>query len=56
MVYAGLADKEQTISWLEKGYEERNEDMIYLKIEPALDPFRSDPRIQDLIRRVGFPP
>jgi eukaryotic-like serine/threonine-protein kinase len=56
MVYAGLADKERTISWLNKGYEERNEAMIYLKIEPALDPFRSDPRIQDLIRRVGFPP
>jgi serine/threonine protein kinase/TolB-like protein/Flp pilus assembly protein TadD len=56
MVYAGLADKEQTISWLKKGYEERNDDMIYLKIEPVLDPFRSDPRIQDLIRRVGFPP
>jgi serine/threonine-protein kinase len=56
MVYAGLADKERTISWLNRGYEERNEDMIYMKIEPALDPFRSDPRIQDLIRRVGFPP
>jgi tetratricopeptide (TPR) repeat protein len=56
MVYAGLADKEQTISWLKKGYVERNDDMIYLKIEPVLDPFRSDPRIQDLIRRVGFPP
>ena len=56
MVYAGLADKEQTISWLNRGYEEKNDDMIYMKIEPALDPFRSDPRIQDLIRRVGFPP
>ena len=56
MVYAGLAEKEQTISWLKKGYEERNDDMIYLKIEPVLDPFRSDARIQDLIRRVGFPP
>ncbi|MGA7293249.1 MAG: protein kinase [Terriglobales bacterium] len=56
MVYAGLADKEQTVSWLNRGYEEKNDDMIYMKIEPALDPFRSDPRIQDLIRHVGFPP
>jgi serine/threonine protein kinase/tetratricopeptide (TPR) repeat protein len=55
-VYAGLADKEQTIFWLNKGYEERNDDMIYMKIEPVLDPIRSDPRFQDLIRRVGFPP
>ena len=56
MVYAGLADKEQTIFWLKKGYEERNEDMIYMNIEPVLDPIRPDPRFQDLIRRVGFPP
>jgi len=56
MVYAGLADKEQTLFWLQKGYEERNDDMIYMKIEPVFDPIRSDPRFQDLIRRVGFPP
>lgn len=55
MVYAGLHDKEQTIIWLEKGCQEHNEDMVYLKIEPVLDPIRSDLRFQDLIRRVGFP-
>jgi eukaryotic-like serine/threonine-protein kinase len=55
MVYAGLADKERTIFWLEKGCEERNAEMIYMKVEPVLDPIRSDPRFQDLIRRVGFP-
>jgi eukaryotic-like serine/threonine-protein kinase len=55
MVYATLADKEQTISWLKKGYEERNDDMIYMKIEPVFDPLRSEPRFQDLIRRIGFP-
>ena len=56
LVYAGLADKEQTISWLKKGYEERNDDMVYMKIEPVFDAIRSDPRFRDLIRRVGFPP
>jgi eukaryotic-like serine/threonine-protein kinase len=56
MVYAGLVDKEQTIFWLKRGYEERSDDMIYMKIEPVFDPIRSDPRFQDLIRRIGFPP
>jgi serine/threonine-protein kinase len=56
MVYAGLGDKEQTIAWLRKGYEERNDDMVYMKIEPVLDPMRADPRFQDLIRGVDFPP
>ena len=55
MVYAALSDKENTIHWLEKGYEDRNDEMIYLKIEPIFDPLRSDPRFQDLIRRIGFP-
>ena len=55
MVYATLADKAQTVSWLKKGYEEHNDDMIYMKIEPVFDPVRSDPRFQDLIRRIGFP-
>ncbi len=55
MVYAGLADKEQAISWLKKGYEERNDDLLDMKIEPVFDPVRSDPRFQELIHHMGFP-
>jgi hypothetical protein len=30
--------------------------MINLKIEPELDPLRSEPRFRDLLRRMNFPP
>ena len=53
--YAGLGDKEQAFAWLERAYQERRDPMTTLNIEPLVDPLRSDPRFQDLVRRVGLP-
>jgi len=52
----GLGDKEQALAWLEKAYEDRSFFMVDLKVEPELDPLRSDPRFQHLLRRMSFPP
>ncbi len=54
--YVGLGQKEEAFQWLEKAYRDRSSCMPYLKMEPRFDPLRSDPRFQDLLRRVGFPP
>lgn len=56
LVYAGLEDKDQAFSWLDKAYEERFNRLAYLKVEVLWDPLRSDPRFTDLLRRVGIPP
>jgi len=53
--YAGLGDKEQAFAWLEKSYQERRDRMVWLNVDPLLDPLRSDPRFHDLVRRVGLP-
>jgi tetratricopeptide (TPR) repeat protein len=55
LIYAGLGEKDQAFEWLDKAYEERDKGLMYLKAEPALDPLRSDPRFQDLLRRMNFP-
>ena len=55
LVYAGLGDNDQAFAWLDKGHEERSFQLQWIKIEPRLDGLRSDPRFQDLMRRVGLP-
>ena len=53
-VFAGLGDKEQTLIWLEKAYEDRSGWMAWwLKVDPRFDTLRSEPRFLDLLRRVG---
>jgi tetratricopeptide (TPR) repeat protein len=52
-IYASLGDTDQAMNWLEKAYEERFNPGVLLR--PGFDPLRSDPRFQDLLRRVGLP-
>jgi TolB-like protein/Tfp pilus assembly protein PilF len=57
MVYAhaGLGNKDAAFSWLEKSYQERRDRMVWLSVDPLLEPLRSDPRFQDLVRRMKLP-
>lgn len=54
-VYAGLGNKEKAFEFLDKAYREKSPDIPYfLKGDLRLDALRSDPRFQDLLRRVGL--
>ncbi len=55
-LYAGLNDRDQAFAWLEKAYQEHDWCIMHLKAEPMWNPIRSDPRFNDLLRRVGLPP
>ena len=54
--YAQLRDNDRALAWLEKEYETRGTGLTALKVDPSWDHLRSDPRYQDLLRRVGFTP
>ncbi|HWP52977.1 MAG TPA: winged helix-turn-helix domain-containing protein [Pyrinomonadaceae bacterium] len=53
-IYVSLDDKDQVFAWLEKAYRDRNPFMVGLKSSPRSDILRSDPRYDDLLRRVGL--
>jgi TolB-like protein/Flp pilus assembly protein TadD len=54
LVYTGLGRKTEAFKWLEESYKAHDVGLLYLKIDPPLDPLRSDPRFDDLLRRVGL--
>ncbi len=56
VIYLGLGEKDQAFAWLERAYEERCPTLEFLKVEPSLDPLRSDPRFADLLRRMNLQP
>ena len=55
IIYTGLGENDEAIEWLEKAFDDRNGWMPFLQVEPRLDPLRSDPRFQDLLRRMNYP-
>jgi Tfp pilus assembly protein PilF len=55
LVHVGLGENELALNWLEKSYGERFNRMAYLRRENVWDPLRTDPRFQDLVRRIGLP-
>ena len=47
-----MGNKDEALAWLEKAYAQHSNLLTTLKVEPGYDPMRSDPRFQELLRRV----
>jgi TolB-like protein/Tfp pilus assembly protein PilF len=57
ILYTLLGDKGKAFEWLEKGYQQRSHSLAFIQWHHfAIDSLRSDPRFQDLLRRMNFPP
>jgi len=51
-VYAILGDNEQAIAWLEKAYQQSDDFLVFLNIQPQFDMLHGDPRFQALTDKV----
>jgi hypothetical protein len=55
-VYARLGDVDNAVATLQRCYEQRVFFTIFIKVDPAYDSLRSDPRFLNLVRRMGLHP
>jgi len=53
-VYFALDEMDQGFEWLEKAFDEYDENLNYMAVDPVLDSSRSDPRFMDLLSRAGL--
>jgi TolB-like protein/DNA-binding winged helix-turn-helix (wHTH) protein/Tfp pilus assembly protein PilF len=56
MTYVAVNRKDEAFAWLQRAFVEHSSVLATLKVEPGFDPLRSDPRFQDLLRRVRLSP
>ena len=54
IVYLALGDKNKAFDYLNKSYQDRSEQLLYLGVEPLVDPLRGDPRFDALLKQVGL--
>jgi tetratricopeptide (TPR) repeat protein len=56
VLYAGLGEKDEAFASLRKAFQQQDVGRMWTKVDPRLDPLRSDPRFQEMVRRMNFPP
>ena len=52
LIYNALDEQENALEWLEKGYEQRDPKMTFLKVEPKWNNLRNEPRFINLMKRM----
>ena len=55
LIYEGLRRNEEALDCLEKAYADHSNGMVFLKVEPQLDPLRTSPRFVQLQQKMDFP-
>ena len=54
IVYAGLGNNESAMRYLDQAFLDRSNGLVFLQVEPELDPLRTDPRFAALQKKLDF--
>jgi hypothetical protein len=54
-IYIELDKPDPALDWIEKAWQERDDDPVWLKRDPVYDPVRAHRRFQALLERIGLP-
>lgn len=54
LVYLAMGDRDAAFGWMEKGYEDQAEWLLWLPVDPMFDGTRDDARFKELVRKVGI--
>jgi adenylate cyclase len=54
LVYAGLEERDAVFEWLDRAYDAKEVQLIFLPVDPKWDPYRADPRFTALVARCDF--
>jgi hypothetical protein len=52
--FARLGETARALFWLERAFDAHTRDLIYMKVEPAYDVLRGNPRFTALLRRMAL--
>jgi serine/threonine-protein kinase len=55
LFFAAIGDIDSVFQWLERAYEERDAELLWLSVDPVYDTVRHDPRFLALLARIGKP-
>lgn len=54
-MYSYLGESGEAVKWLEKAYERKDGNLIWLNVDPKWDNIRNDSRFKDLTKRMNLP-
>jgi serine/threonine-protein kinase len=53
-IQVGLGDHNAALEWLEKAEQDHSPRLTWIKVDPAVDPLREEPRFHRVLHRIGL--